>query len=447
MFEQEGVTVRRPRAWLVHAMTSLFVTGILAVALGVVWWPAWVFPGMLAMLFAASTLGYVPRIGVGATCRVGRLTAGQSGLFLDGATLMERESIAAGYSPAPGSRTVHVIGRGFFERLELRLPNGADARALVDALALEPSQRTALFRVEGMWGRLLRENLWFLGQVACFNVTRLSGQALALIASMASFLYAMLLIPRRLVVGHDGISIAYLGAERFLPYGNITSVQRLGTQVVIDTDEGKLRFQIYGTMREVDDAEALASMMERARERAARARAAAEGMLAEMFGRGARTNEAWVADLKRLMQRTRGTYRDAAFEPERLWKLVEEAVSDETARAGAAWTLAAHPLLDKSMLLERFARLAERSASSLMCEVAEAASLRDARRLGEILLRWPDAHGFPMQPPPASTSMPRLRVVEFESAPSASPDLDEEEEDVLEDEPPRRRRPVSRASY
>lgn len=442
MFEHEGVTVRRPRVWLVRATTALFAAGILSVAFGVVYFPAWVLPGMLAMLFAASTLGYVPRVGVGATTRVGRLEAGERGVSLDGALLMGRTSIAAGYCTSPGSRTVHVIGRGLFQRLELRLPRGVDPRAIIAALELEPSQRTALFRVEGTWGRLLRENMWFLGQIACFNVTRLSGQAVALIASVASFLYALLLVPRRLMVGHDGISIAYLGAERFIPYTSIASVNRLGTQVVIDTDEGKMRFQIYGTMREVDDAEALASMMDRARERTCVAPSAAESALADTFGRGKRDNETWLADLRRVLDGAGETYRDLAFDPERLWKLIDDGVADETARAGAAWTLASHPQLSRATLLERFTRLAERSASALMCEVAEAASLRDVRRLGEILLRWPET--------PALGGAPELRIeAEPERVRIAYEPMEEasfESEYVEADPFPRRRAATSRAS-
>ena len=256
MFEHESPFAGRGHGSC--ARRPLFAAGILAVAFGVAYFPAWVLPGMLAMLFAASTWA-TSRAWGWARRRVSVGSRPERGLSLDGSLLMARADIAAlpvsGAGPCTSSGAASSSASSCVCRAG-SIPRRSSTRSRSSRAS------AALFRVEARGGGSCARTCGSSDRSPA-STSRLSGAGGGLIASVASFLYALLWSAearRRARRDLDRVP----GRRTLPPYTSIVSVHRLRDAGGDRHGRGKMRFQIYGTMREVDDAEALASMMERA---------------------------------------------------------------------------------------------------------------------------------------------------------------------------------------
>jgi hypothetical protein len=250
------------------------------------------------------------------------VTAHSRALTLGGRTIA-RSKIGAAYMRRQTSRgpTVFVqISSPLSRNLELRVPDEETGRALIAALRLDPAPDT--------------------------------------------------------VVGTDGVHTTWMGSGRFIPHANIAQVwrRRYGVELVLGSGA-----TVFVPTREGGD-ETRDALFERIRQARVGEAGAHEGVAA-LVARGGRTMQDWIHQLRALGV-AEGDYRAVALAPDYLWRVVEDAGTDPSARAGAA--IALGPRLDDAGRA-RLRAVAEATASPKLRIALDAASETDETRIAEAL--------------------------------------------------------------
>jgi hypothetical protein len=156
-------------------------------------------------------------------------------------------------------------------------------------------------------------------------------------------------------VGVHGLVVSRLTHESFVPFTDIASAERVGTHLDLRLHDGR-RARLRATKPALLDA--LAAQIEAGgAPPKVPARPAEVSALEGLLVQGTRADDEWRRGLREL---TKADYRHADASPERLWQIVEDAGSDESARVGAAMMLRAR-LADPDV--ERLRRVATFAAS------------------------------------------------------------------------------------
>jgi hypothetical protein len=255
-----------------------------------------------------------------------RAEADQEGLSLGGKRVLARSEIAAAYYH-PATRTVRFRPHAQLlrRRREIEVRDEAEARELLDALHLAPSQCAATYD-EPIAPKVIR---------AVLSVTVLLMLLIGLVGDVSAwwqFALGFLLVEigalfyrNSIRIGADGVLVG----RRFMPWRQVKSVIEKKTGAVLVLDTGK---RVRLSHRDG------AAVGARAREelaafRARESRAEAELLLA----RGTRSTDQWLRDLRAM---TNGPgYREGALPVEHLWRVVEDSAATPGARAGAAIAL------------------------------------------------------------------------------------------------------------
>lgn len=349
--------VRRNRAMLGLAMApGVVALGILLASLVVPLAALAVVPHLILATFAFLFLGW--RRNPWPREDAGELVASRAGVLVNGEPLCTKEDLRAGYVvPRAGKLPfVRLVRKGLRPSHELVVASNEEGRALLTSLGLDASQTTATFRLPSKaisnlrWRMVVLGVFMAMGAAAAALGARGPGAGLPVILASVAAL-AFILAPSRLDIGADGVVMSWLGTARFIPWGDVRSVESY-----VETEAG--RKQWHGVQLELGSGElvrvpvsqgrAIATdktevVLERAREAMETFRAGNVAGEAMLLRRGTQALGAWLRRLRDLGSET-GSYRTEAAAPERLWRIVEDPRAEPDARAGAAVVLA--PRLD-----------------------------------------------------------------------------------------------------
>ena len=384
----DAVVVRHEPARLRASLAAVFLA-LLSVwppVVGIA--PAWTaFVSALAILV---TSGAAVRFARGRLDEArGEVTADGRGVFVGGALALARQDVAYGFvEAAPDGARVKLADATHGLRLEVRVKDAAEGRALLNALGLDVAQRVAPFfaasPVGGVRGFVVASavaaGLWYV-LANWFPTYYWRSVLLDDIVTLARVVSPVLLllawavlsaVPTRVTVGADGLDVRWLRRRRFVPYRSILRVVPAFGQLRVVLAEGatlRLRGQRRSfTPRTRPEHRAMVDRLGAAIEEhvAASRLQEAVAQLPEPKGDGA----GWLRELDAVPVGAAG-YRQAVVDDEVLWRVVEDASLDEKTRAGAA------VVLRKLLGDEGRARLrvvAEATASPRLRVALEAAS-------------------------------------------------------------------------
>ena len=299
--------------------------------------------------------------------RTAPVHAGPLGLTVRGVLVPRSEIAEALVLPWPGRRPrVSVRRRGFTLPLHIEVHDDETAERLVRALGLDAVHATAAFRIPsrivGSSGLLFGVIVsMFAALLLVFVLAHLVGpDALEAFPALWFVLCVLAILPRRLTIGADGLLVTSpFGKQRFIPYGDVRSVDACETVVVRGGGLIKLGFAgpvvktigRFGIVVELDgesleipmgrgNDENVAMAVERIRE-AMRADDEAPDDLETALLRPA-THDArkWVAYLRSLARGDAGPFR-VPITIRRLWEIVENPKGAPVVRAAAAVALSA----------------------------------------------------------------------------------------------------------
>lgn len=151
------------------------------------------------------------------------------------------------------------------------------------------------------------------------------------------------LLPQTVEVGEDGVMLRSVGLRRFIRYDRIEVVTATALGVKLLLRNGR---EVEIRLTQKDNAEAarvdaLVAAIENGREAFEEdAHAEEEALLV----RGTRDLDTWSKDMRAIGEGQRSGYRALAIPEERLWRVLESASADPSAREGAA--IALHAALD-----------------------------------------------------------------------------------------------------
>jgi hypothetical protein len=281
----------------------------------------------LMVLFFATLLPLiVAALGIGVRRDWKEIEATASALTIGGKTALTREQMAEGYVrvDALGRPRVRIVGQKGGATLDLECSTRERAVELLRALRLDVAHR--LFETHGI----------------C-NLDSLN-------------------IPARMVVGSDGLLVTIAG---FVPYSDMTSIERDGAVVVVK--------RTHGTDVRLLAAGHSAALEERLREGLdAFRRGEASGDVAALVSRQGRPVQEWARYLASLLSVR--DYRTSNVTPDVLWRIAEDPKAPAASRAGAAAAL--RTSLDDHGR-ERLRAAAEASASPHVRVALEAAATPD----------------------------------------------------------------------
>jgi hypothetical protein len=344
---------------------------------------------MVFLTFALMRLGFAPRatLAVAALACVVFLVAlapqiaalrqlelevraDGTGLFIAGAHIARNEIYEAIVVPSASERFVRVTTRDHVHWIRCADPEQAEA--LLRAMETDARHKTATFKVgllASPRARVVNVGIFFLMVL----LTALTDSAVPLLlVPVAWFANA---IPRRVVVGADGVLIAWLRWQRWIPYAEIKSTVRTENtlklllasgdivQLPADRDADELRARVdaalAGHRRDADDLDALTG---------------------QGLARQGRVTAEWIASLRAAAGRDT-SYRSAGLDPERLWRLVEDGDEPPPTRAAAAVALAQTGPDARPRLL----RVAEAVAEPRLRVAIDSAARDDDAALSEAL--------------------------------------------------------------
>jgi hypothetical protein len=304
--------------------------------------------GLATVWVGAGGLLYAWARNPGSVERPARARADRRGLYLDGVPAAVATRVRGGWvQPQPHGPPVVYVRVRRRTRLELVVRDIAHARALLDALGVDavraPARFWAFARPLG-GARELKD----FARVACALALLIAlgmvvGQAVPLASALATMamlaLFGGLAVPTRVTVGADGVLLGWLGTERFVSWSTVAAIEPFDGGVVVALASGHwLTLRTPAAhQRHHPEGEAMIERM-RVAWRACASAEPDEAVERLLRREGGRTRE-WVRAMRGLLRSEDG-YRCAAMPAERLWRVVEDAGADATARIGAAVALA-----------------------------------------------------------------------------------------------------------
>jgi hypothetical protein len=252
--------------------------------------------------------------------------------------------------------------RGLAPKLEIEVVDTDQGRQLLRAVGFDASQTVASFRLAPLmmtYPKVIGGVIGGLAALLALTAATLHAVQLApfLFVPVVAVLLVTSFVKRRVEVGSDGVLVGWFGKKRFIAHSRIADVQPYEEQIAGKTYVGVDLHLVGGEKLHLvagqkgwvtTDAQTVAERIREAREDAARGDADVQ---AALLDRGTREIKEWVSSLRGIGAGANASLRTAPVAPERLWRIVEDAGAEPTARAGAAVALGAE--LDD----ERSARL------------------------------------------------------------------------------------------
>lgn len=330
-FERPAARVRVRRPLLAAAGICAIVLGLGGASLSL-----WLVDGRAVSLFGAGIAVAVAVAGFsswshGREERSGQLLCDPRGVFVDGRCLVARRRIAHTFVRRD-DRGITLCLVGTTRHAEIALESERDARAVLEAAALDPGRFVArfwLFEQRRSTAPLAIASVAFLLLGASAGTDLLFAPALIALIALVSCRVPC-------AVGADGLSIGGLLRRRVVPFGSIRRATRGASGLSIELRDGStLVFASEGAWRPASDANAFFELLDA---RLSPSRAAETSALAESLARGERSAAAWLREVRRLPQR-RAPFRAADVPNEALVRIVEDPLVSADVRVAAAAAL------------------------------------------------------------------------------------------------------------
>jgi hypothetical protein len=290
----------------------------------------------------------------------GRLVANPIGLFIEGASVVRRNQILAGFFKQRGERPVIrlKVRRHPLFPVDIEVASEDDGEALLRALRVDAASAPARFPIQ-LGG--IRRVQWFLTAM-CIPLALVCGGVMTLGARhvfpfalaapiaglcIAAILFAALWMTNTLLVGSDGLLVQNaLRYKRFTPFRDVRDVSSEGGDVVVHLHSGKaLRLGVGGTSGRVGRAlygstlEEAPAICARIKEGLDRFHAQKDGAeIASLLARGRRDVKTWMRELGGVSDDV-ASFRTAAVPDDQLWRVLEDARTEPNVRLGAALAL------------------------------------------------------------------------------------------------------------
>lgn len=278
-----------------------------------------------------------------------KVTAGRDGLVIDGKLRLAKVDIRRAFIGAADGPRVPVYVEGTRGRsFALHLPSLEEARAFHDALGVEQTRTLTTVEAQPPWAKHLRFLLIAMTLPGYSLV-----QAVKLLPWWAAWLLSVLylvallpiVLPQRVNVGDDGVSLRWLGRRRFIPFRKIIAVSRTPLGLTLVLDGGRLT-EILLAPNEAAVPPERDLLIERISAGVGLEKTLSRADEEAILGRGGRDLDTWVRELQALGTEDSAGYRGLAIPRERLWEIVENPAAEPSAREGAA--IALHAALDES---------------------------------------------------------------------------------------------------
>lgn len=348
---------------------------------------------LIAALSAAATLlrlRFDPTVAVDLTkSRKGAISVGGSGIVMEqgsSARTYPAGSVLEGWIEEPGDRTTVLLRMRGGDVLSIDAPDLDGARRLLTAAGVAPDQQALRMRLVNHTtqvfgggciaaaGAVAFPLFGFFALIGTLEFGLLSGSGAIFTFCAALFLLLIYaLVPARVVIGTDGLTVERILGRRFIPFSAIDDVKSDAGAVVITVAEKPIRLPTGE--RYASAGRAQASVQSALYNRIVEARAAglrggdAQARAADLE-RGGRTLPAWRAHLRGLTGGAGETYRRRALSPESLAGVLEDAGAPAERRIAAALALAS---AEDAALAERARRAASTCANPRLRVALEAA--------------------------------------------------------------------------
>lgn len=302
------------------------------------------------------------------------VSAGSNGLSIGGKLRLAKSEIRRAFVGAPdGALTpVHVEGtRG--RTFAVFLPSLEEARAFHDALEIERAHAVTAIDAQPPWAKHLRFVMLAMTVpgYSLIQIVKLLPWWCAWLISLF-YLVALLpvVLPQRVSVGDDGVSLRWLGRRRFIPFRKIIAVSRTPLGLTLIVDGGRLT-EIRLAPNEAAVGPERDLLIERVSAGIAATKTGSRADEEALLARGDRDLDGWLRELHAIGTEDSAGYRGLAIPRERLWEIVENPAADPSAREGAA--IALHASLDASERA-RLGVLAQSTAAPRLRVALDAAS-------------------------------------------------------------------------
>jgi len=286
----------------------------------------------------------------------GELLVDEDGVSFEGSVLATRDQLTAGFVlPAGEGRTrVRLERRWPVAPIELLVDGEKEGRSVLEALELDATQRVASFVCASEASTLPLGPLvmWMSLAVALFGpmlVFPLTGPGpaplLVAVFGIATFLLWIVLcsIPKRVVVGTDGVVTSWLFRKRFLRYEDVRGVRPLANRLrgvsLIARTGRPMRLAARGFTVELE--ERRAAIVVQRLQQAMKDHRRRQGAAGALPVRGERPLDQWIRALRAAGSGGDADHRSAPILSDDLWQLVEDPAAEPEARAGAAIALGA----------------------------------------------------------------------------------------------------------
>ena len=303
---------------------------------------------------------------------VGRVPVrvGPGGISEGGKAIAPRRTIRSGWVERSFDGTRVHLDRGVLPNLELDVADEAEAATILRVLGCDPSQTVvrfpaapafALVGAAGAFGQFCGHALpGGSGHVSMAMF--LLGVAVCLLWSLGVVVLGL----RETVIGSDGVLIAGLLRNRFLPFGEIDEAfAELSGRLVVRTRSGdhvvrRMREHAAGAAAELIHA-AIASPHD-----------GSETVRVQLRQEGEASVVSWLARLRALAKQE--PYRATVFGGDALWRVVDDPCATGVERTAAAVVLgAAASPADRARLRDAAARIASPRVRMAIQQVTEGA--------------------------------------------------------------------------
>ncbi|HXN34494.1 MAG TPA: hypothetical protein VN894_21685, partial [Polyangiaceae bacterium] len=175
-----------------------------------------------------------------------RATADARGLFVDGRLVLESSRIRAGWlQPRSfGAPRVHLRARGAVSTIDLAVRSLEAGRALLRALAVDPTRVSAQYWTMALPlgdGRALVRASAAITLVLVFGVMAGHATPAALALSVVALIVLLVgaAVPTRVTVGADGVLVEWLGTMRFVRWSSVADIESFERGVVLALATGE----------------------------------------------------------------------------------------------------------------------------------------------------------------------------------------------------------------
>lgn len=348
-------TVHRNRIYL-FAGAFPFLLGLLAIGFGVATGTVpFLIPAPHLLLFGTIGFFLAYRLNKHPVLHPGALEITDTEVRHAGKLLARRDELIDGVLvPDPSGMRVRVRRKGLKEQLLFSVGDDDQGHALLRALGFDVTQSVAelkgasdIFRWP-VWKQLLAVLAPVFGVIVPASAigSAVLGQAAGamslLIVPAIAFIFTLVFSPTHVRIGVDGVVIRWMRRERFVPFSQVTKVQKYtyssgtktyvgvelvlkggGAERVVCGQQGWIKTDVDQMLGRINEAFELHREM---------GGEAAPNLLA----RGERSTRAWVTALRGIGAGANTDLRTAPVPAESLLRVVEDASAAPALRVGAA---------------------------------------------------------------------------------------------------------------